>query len=172
MAEEETTPTATDAPEAPPKRDDAARRRGFAAMDPERQREIARRGGRASGGRPENLRAVDRREAGRRGGHAVVEKYGHDHMAEIGRQGGKASGGRPENLEGVDRSAAGKKGGEAVLEKYGPSHMAEIGRRGGVARGKHAKEAMAGHTPPQETPASEAGTPETPEEQEAGQTGT
>jgi len=68
-------------------------RRGFAAMDPEKQREIARKGGRASGGRPENLRGVDRRAAGRKGGEAVVRKYGPQHMAEIGRKGGRASGG-------------------------------------------------------------------------------
>jgi len=70
-------------------------RRGFAAMDPEKQREIARKGGRASGGRPENLQGVDRRAAGRKGGEAVVRKYGPQHMADIGRKGGRASGGFP-----------------------------------------------------------------------------
>lgn len=75
----------------------ARSRRGFAAMDPEKQREIARKGGRASGGRPENLRGVDRREAGRKGGHAVVERYGPQHMAEIGRKGGRSSGNNGRN---------------------------------------------------------------------------
>lgn len=60
-------------------------------MDPERQREIARKGGRASGGRPQNLEGVDRAAAGRRGGEAVVGKYGPEHMADIGRRGGQAS---------------------------------------------------------------------------------
>lgn len=86
-------------------------RRGFAAMDPEKQREIARKGGRASGGRPENLRGVDRRAAGRKGGHAVVSKYGPQHMAEIGRKGGKSSGGyggrgRPIEVEAAQRAGA------------------------------------------------------------------
>src|SRR5205085_10480370 len=56
---------------APPER----RKRGFAAMDPEKRREIARRGGKASGGRPENLPGVDRSEAGRTGGNKVVNQY-------------------------------------------------------------------------------------------------
>ncbi len=30
-------------------------------------------------------------EAGRKGGEAVVEKYGEEHMSEIGRKGGEAS---------------------------------------------------------------------------------
>jgi general stress protein YciG len=64
--------------------------RGFAAMDPEKQREIARKGGQASGGNPENLEKVDRSEAGRKGGEKVVEKYGPEHMAEIGKKGGEA----------------------------------------------------------------------------------
>lgn len=42
-------------------------KRGFAAMDPERQREIAREGGRASGGNFKNDREKAR-EAGRKGG--------------------------------------------------------------------------------------------------------
>ena len=66
--------------------------RGFAAMDPEKQREIASKGGKASGGNPENLEKVDRAEAGRKGGEAVVEKYGPEHMAEIGKKGGEARG--------------------------------------------------------------------------------
>lgn len=73
--------------------------RGFAGMDKEKQREIASKGGQASGGNPENLQNVDRSEAGRKGGEAVVEKYGPEHMSEIGRKGGEASGGNTENLQ-------------------------------------------------------------------------
>ncbi|HUR69962.1 MAG TPA: KGG domain-containing protein [Candidatus Thermoplasmatota archaeon] len=69
-------------------------RRGFASMDEEEQREIASKGGEASGGNPENLENVDRSEAGRMGGEAVVDKYGPDHMAEIGKKGGENSRGR------------------------------------------------------------------------------
>src|SRR5919107_1701399 len=39
-------------------------------------------------------------EAGRKGGEAVVEKYGPEHMAEIGRKGGENShGGRDDDNE-------------------------------------------------------------------------
>jgi general stress protein YciG len=67
--------------------------RGFASMPKEEVREIAKKGGEASGGRPENLEGVDRSEAGRKGGEAVAEKYGPEHMAEIGKKGGEESGG-------------------------------------------------------------------------------
>ena len=138
----------------------ARRGRGFAGMDPERRREIARKGGKASP-QAENLRNVDRSAAGRKGGHAVVEKYGAGHMAEIGRKGGESSGGfanmdpdkqreiarrggaaspQAENLRNVDRSEAGRKGGAAVVERYGSAHMAEIGRKGGASRGHHGLE--------------------------------
>jgi len=47
-------------------------RRGFAAMDPEEQREIARMGGRASHehGRGHEFTPEEAREAGRKGGQA------------------------------------------------------------------------------------------------------
>jgi general stress protein YciG len=47
-------------------------RRGFAAMDPEEQREIARMGGRASHeyGRGHEFTSEEAREAGRKGGQA------------------------------------------------------------------------------------------------------
>ncbi|MCA1818707.1 MAG: KGG domain-containing protein [Halobacteriales archaeon] len=102
----------------------ARSRRGFAAMDPEKQREIARKGGRASGGRPENLRGVDRRAAGRKGGHAVVDKYGPQHMAEIGRKGGRSSGG---------------------FARMDPERQREIAAKGGRAGGQgHAEVAQHG----------------------------
>lgn len=48
------------------------RGRGFASMDPERQREIASRGGRAAHatGRAHEFSAEEAREAGRKGGRA------------------------------------------------------------------------------------------------------
>ena len=43
-------------------------------------------------------------EAGRKGGEAVVEKYGPEHMAEIGRKGGEHShGGHSENGNNDDK---------------------------------------------------------------------
>lgn len=108
-------------------------RRGFAAMDPEKQREIARKGGRASGGRPENLRGVDRRAAGRKGGHAVVDKYGPSHMAQIGRKGGQSSGG---------------------FARMDPERQREIAARGGRGGASHASQAGPAQHPGQaEAPA-------------------
>ncbi|MEO7096318.1 MAG: KGG domain-containing protein [Polyangiales bacterium] len=83
--------------------------RGFAAMDPEKQREIARKGGKAAHqkGTAHQFSSDEAREAGRKGGEAVSKN--RDHMAEIGRQGG-----------------------EAVSKDR--QHMSRIGREGGEAR--------------------------------------
>ncbi len=87
------------------------RARGFAAMDPERQREIARLGGRTAHQRKRAHRftADEAREAGRKGGRTVSQD--REHMAEIGRRGG--------STVSQDRR-----------------HMAEIGREGGQSRGR------------------------------------
>lgn len=73
------------APDAPP----AKSRRGFAAMDPERQREIARLGGRAAQerGSAHLFTSKEAREAGRKGGASVSQD--REHMSAIGRKGGK-----------------------------------------------------------------------------------
>jgi general stress protein YciG len=66
--------------------------RGFASMDPEKQREIASKGGRAAHekGTAHQFSADEAREAGRKGG-GTVSRDRH-HMAEIGRVGGQARG--------------------------------------------------------------------------------
>ena len=86
-----------------------ARRRGFAAMSKERQREIARLGGRAAHeqGTAHEFTTDEAREAGRQGGKEVSRN--RDHMASIGRRGGET----------VSRDR---------------SLMAERGRRGGLRR--------------------------------------
>ena len=65
--------------------------RGFAAMDPEKQRAIASKGGKASGGnfRNDPARAA---QAGRKGGEASGGNFAHDRAraAEAGRKGGQA----------------------------------------------------------------------------------
>lgn len=65
-------------------------RRGFASMDPARQREIASRGGRAAHekGTAHEWSANEAREAGRKGGVTVSQDRGH--MAAIGREGGES----------------------------------------------------------------------------------
>lgn len=84
--------------------------RGFAAMDRERQRQIARLGGKAAHerGTAHRFSSDEARAAGRKGGETVSKNRAH--MASIGR-----------------------KGGEAVSKNR--RHMAEIGRRGGQRRG-------------------------------------
>jgi general stress protein YciG len=67
--------------------------RGFAGMDPDRQREIAAAGGRAAHqkGTAHEFDSREAREAGRKGGEAVSRDRAH--MAEIGRKGGQRRGG-------------------------------------------------------------------------------
>ncbi|MGH7964419.1 MAG: KGG domain-containing protein [Candidatus Binatia bacterium] len=65
-------------------------KRGFASMDPEKQREIARRGGQAAHekGAAHQFTVQEAREAGQKGGKAVSKDRAH--MARIGRKGGRA----------------------------------------------------------------------------------
>lgn len=68
--------------------------RGFASMDPAKQREIASKGGRAAHakGTAHEFSPEEAREAGRKGGQAVSRN--REHMAAIGRRGGEESGAR------------------------------------------------------------------------------
>jgi general stress protein YciG len=68
--------------------------RGFASMNPEKQREIASKGGRAAHakGTAHEFSTDEAREAGRKGGQAVSRN--REHMAAIGRKGGMESGAR------------------------------------------------------------------------------
>src|SRR5262245_53300693 len=83
--------------------------RGFAAMPQEKQRAIAREGGRAAHerGTAHEFSPEEARQAGRKGGESVSGDRAH--MAEIGRKGGEAVSGNR-------------------------AHMAEIGRKGGESR--------------------------------------
>src|SRR5271163_2595510 len=68
--------------------------RGFASMDQEKQREIARKGGKAAHekGTAHEFTADEARAAGRKGGERV--SVDRAHMSRIGRLGGKRSAGR------------------------------------------------------------------------------
>ncbi|WP_394837089.1 hypothetical protein LVJ94_09290 [Pendulispora rubella] len=70
----------------------ATKKRGFGSMDPERQRQIARQGGKAAHerGSAHEFTSDEARAAGRKGGVAVSQNRAH--MAEIGRRGGEARG--------------------------------------------------------------------------------
>lgn len=74
--------------------------RGFASMDPERQRQIASQGGKAAHqkGTAHEFTPEEAREAGSKGGKAAHEKgtaheFDSDEAREAGRKGGLASGG-------------------------------------------------------------------------------
>lgn len=69
-------------------------RRGFARMDPDKQRNIVVGGGQAAH-RSGNAQEFDSREAGeagRKGGESINQD--RDHVSDIGRKGGEARGGR------------------------------------------------------------------------------
>ena len=68
------------------------KKRGFAAMSPEKQREIASKGGRAAHqkGTAHEFDSGEARAAGRKGG--VTVSRNREHMAAIGRRGGEARG--------------------------------------------------------------------------------
>ena len=78
--------------------------RGFASMDGEAQRRIAREGGRAAHakGTAHEFTPEEARQAGRKGGEAVSQN--REHMAAIGRKGGESShgGGRSRNADSAD----------------------------------------------------------------------
>jgi len=67
-------------------------KRGFASMDPERQKRIASQGGKAAHakGSAHEFTADEARDAGRKGGLAVSQN--REHMSMIGREGGKSRG--------------------------------------------------------------------------------
>lgn len=67
-------------------------RRGFAGMDPAKQREISSKGGKAAHekGTAHEFTADEAREAGRKGGQRVSQDRAH--MAAIGRAGGRSRG--------------------------------------------------------------------------------
>ena len=69
----------------------STRNRGFASMAAEKQREIARKGGRAAHekGKAHEFTTDEARMAGRKGGEKV--SVDRNHMAEIGRRGGRSS---------------------------------------------------------------------------------
>jgi uncharacterized protein len=67
------------------------RKRGFAAMDEEKQRQIASKGGKAAHekGTAHEFTSEEARIAGHKGGEIVSRN--RQHMSKIGREGGKKS---------------------------------------------------------------------------------
>ena len=84
------------------------RSRGFASMDQEKQREIARKGGRAAHekGTAHEFTSDEARAAGRKGGERVSAD--RHHMSRIGRLGGKSSAGRRQAQGGAMAGGSGQ----------------------------------------------------------------
>jgi hypothetical protein len=101
------------------RKDSSSSNRGLASADEGTRERVAHAGGEARAQDKEGLA-----EAGRKGGEAVVEKYGPEHMAEIGRKGGESVSQDSEHM-----SEIGKKGGEARSQDK--ESLSEAGRKGG-----------------------------------------
>ena len=68
------------------------------------------------------------REAGKKGGDTVRDRYGSGFYEEIGRKGGQAT----RERHGAEfYEAIGQKGGRVVKEKYGADFYEQIGHKGG-----------------------------------------
>ena len=94
-------------------------RRGFASMDPSRQREIASKGGRAAHekGTAHEWSSDEARDAGRKGGVTVSRDRAH--MAAIGREGGES------------RSAAAR---QARMSRTDREVPMQVAREGGASQ--------------------------------------
>lgn len=84
--------------------------RGFAGMDPDKQRKIASMGGKAAHeqGVAHEFSHREAVQAGRKGGEAVSRD--REHMAQIGRKGGEATGGHASS-RGSSHGGGGNRGG-------------------------------------------------------------
>jgi general stress protein YciG len=105
-------------------------------MDAEKQREIARKGGRAAHekGTAHEFTADEARAAGRKGGERVSAN--RDHMSRIGRLGGKMSAGRRQGSAMPQESLEESSGAMDVSNEEGDSLGAPIDR---VERSVHSQ---------------------------------
>jgi general stress protein YciG len=102
-------------------------RRGFAGMDPAKQREIASKGGKAAHakGTAHEFTPEEARAAGRKGGQAAhmrgtAHQFTPEEAREAGRKGGRSS----------RRNAAGQQPRPAETEENPPEHPPELQRTG------------------------------------------
>jgi general stress protein YciG len=95
----------------------ATSKRGFASMDPAKQREIASKGGRAAHakGTAHEFTSDEARVAGRKGGEAVSRDRAH--MSAIGREGGHSRGARARANTGSGSSENSARSGDQVFER-------------------------------------------------------
>jgi uncharacterized protein len=113
------------------------RNRGFASMNAEKQREIARKGGRAAHekGTAHEFTSDEARAAGRKGGERVSAD--RRHMAEIGRMGGRSSAGRRASKSSSDGGNGGANGEQNAPESNSGMEMpgSEMSSGVGMAAG-------------------------------------
>src|SRR5215216_6656640 len=97
-------------------------RRGFASMSPDKQREIASKGGRAAHekGTAHEWTPDEARQAGRKGGEIVSRDRAH--MAAIGREGGGARSSR--GGRGGQNASTSENGGGAGVQREGGENRA------------------------------------------------
>src|SRR5438309_4668205 len=90
--------------------------RGFASMDTQKQREIARKGGRAAHQKctAHEFTSDEARAAGRKGGERVSSD--RSHMSRIGRLGGKNSAGRRQSDQKAEGSDSSPPGSDAATD--------------------------------------------------------
>ncbi|MGQ0767537.1 MAG: KGG domain-containing protein [Gemmatimonadota bacterium] len=93
-------------------------KRGFASMNPERQREIASKGGRAAHakGTAHQWSRDEARTAGRKGGVAVSRDRAH--MSAIGREGGEARGRASARARGAGGGGGQERGGAGARHRF------------------------------------------------------
>jgi general stress protein YciG len=115
--------------------------RGFASMDPVRQREIASEGGKAAHekGTAHQFSSQEAREAGSKGGQAAHERgtahqFDSEEAREAGRKGGQAAHqkGTAHEFDSEEAREAGRKGGQA---SHGVGN--QVGSSGGNQGGGH-----------------------------------
>lgn len=83
----------------------------------------------ASPSKPDKIEGeMSVREAGKKGGDTVRDRYGSGFYEEIGRKGGQAT----RERHGAEfYESIGQKGGKVVKEKYGAGFYEQIGHKGG-----------------------------------------
>lgn len=106
-------------------------KRGFASMDPERQKEIASKGGRAAHakGTAHEWSRDEARNAGRKGGEVVSRDRAH--MAAIGREGGEARGRSTARMR--QNGFADRESGVSMTRESMPATSLQGDRLGGTA---------------------------------------
>ena len=105
-------------------------KRGFASMDPSKQREIASKGGRAAHakGTAHEFTSDEARVAGRKGGEAVSRDRAH--MSAIGREGGHSRGRARQNQAATNPGGGSNNGGGAQTDTERSNLISRANDRG------------------------------------------